>query len=342
MNRTVTFFIFTSVFSSVSLFSGNANSRCPNGNCNAGYSQNQPSNYYQGGDQQSNQRDAPPANQAPNQKVQSYENRGTPQGYYDNRQPQADAYRNMQEQGNQGYFDNRQGQNYQGNYQTSYQGQNYQEGNQGYYDNRQSQGGYYDNGQQGQGYYENTEYSNQVQPSTDQKNVSDQEIQKKVQSSLSSWFSKEYKSVTSNVNNGNVTLQGTVNTLEEKKKLDETVRKIDGVRQINNQVVVTGAKTAWNEQSAADKPKMREDQQKYPNDYAATDADRQLNVKIRDKLAGGWFTKGYDALILRTSNGILIITGAVDSPDDIKKINEQLKGVEGLRSVSNQAMVKNK
>ena len=110
-----------------------------------------------------------------------------------------------------------------------------------------------------------------------------------------------------------VTLSGTVNTLEDKKKVEDSVRKIDGVRQINNQITVTGAKTAWNSEYADNANKVRENEQKYPNDFAATDADRQLNSRIRDKLSNGWFTTGYDTIVLKTTNGVVVVTGTVGS-----------------------------
>jgi osmotically-inducible protein OsmY len=52
--------------------------------------------------------------------------------------------------------------------------------------------------------------------------------------------------------------------------------------------------------------------------------------------------KGYETLILRTTNGIVIISGTVDHSDDVQKINDQVKSVEGVKSVNNQLNVKNK
>ena len=289
MKKNVTFILFSSLLSSVSVFAGNGYS--------SGYYQNQNPAYFQGSqDQQYDQRYSNPSNQP------YYQGQNANQGY----------------QG-QGYYDNQQ--------------------NQGW--NRQDP-----RGQQGQrqGYYENTNYSEQqpMQAYGEQKAAPDQELERKIKNALTSWFSKEYQDVSFNVNNGNVVLQGTVNSAEDKRKAEETVRKIDGVRSVNNQIVVTGAKTAWNNQTSDNASKVKEEQQKYPNDYAATDADRQLNARIREKLNGGWFSKGYDALILRTANGVVILMGSVDSNDDVKKINDQLKEVPGVRSVNNQIQVKNK
>lgn len=79
---------------------------------------------------------------------------------------------------------------------------------------------------------------------------------------------------------------------------------------------------------------------KYPQDSAATAEDRDLNAKIRERIKGGWFSKEYDTLILRTSNGIVVISGTVDTDEDAQKVHDQVKKVEGVRSVNNQIAVK--
>jgi len=87
---------------------------------------------------------------------------------------------------------------------------------------------------------------------------------------------------------------------------------------------------------------LQNSEKKYPQDSAATLQDRQLNAKIREKLSGGWFSKGYDALILRTANGVVVISGNVDNNDDIQKIRDQIRNIEGVRSVNDQLNVKNR
>lgn len=212
MKKNTALVLFSSVFSTMSLFGGNYgyDSSCPNGNCNRGNNQNQYYNqgnqgYYQGqGNYQA------PRNQQNDQRYNQANTQYNPsanQPYY-------------QGQGSQGYYDN--GQNQNG----------------GYYDGRQGQGqaqGYYENNQRGQQYSDR----DQVQTYGEPKNGSDQEIEKKIKSNLSSWFSNEYQNVSYDVNNGYVVLRGSVNTLEDKKKVEDAVRKIDGVKQINNQITVT-------------------------------------------------------------------------------------------------------
>lgn len=164
--------------------------------------------------------------------------------------------------------------------------------------------------------------------------VTSDDLNKKVRDALSGgWFSSGYKNVTFEINNGNVTLRGNVETAENKKNAEDAVRKVEGVRTVNNQINVTGTRETSETKNNVNN--------KYAQDSAATEEDRQLNAKIRDNIKGGWFSREYDTLVLRTSNGIVVISGVVDNQDDAQKINDRVKKVEGVRSVSNQLDVKN-
>ncbi len=55
---------------------------------------------------------------------------------------------------------------------------------------------------------------------------------------LQSYFSNKYNNVNVQVHNGDVTLQGSVATQEDKDALEQQVRKIDGVRDVINNVTV--------------------------------------------------------------------------------------------------------
>jgi len=60
------------------------------------------------------------------------------------------------------------------------------------------------------------------------------------------------------------------------------------------------------------------------------------------ELSNGWFSKDYETLVIRTNNGIVVIRGTVDKPEDIQKINDQIKNIEGIRSINNQLIVQKK
>lgn len=76
-------------------------------------------------------------------------------------------------------------------------------------------------------------------------------------------------------------------------------------------------------------------------DSASTEQDRQINARIRDKLKN-MNIKGYETIILRTQNGIVMISGSIDKMEDLMRIRDQVKGVEGVKSVNNQLTSKNR
>lgn len=173
-------------------------------------------------------------------------------------------------QGGQGYYQQgyqgqpySQGQGYQGQqgYQVQpysqgqgYQGQHYMEGqnSQDFYSNQQ---GYYQapspytqqgyqGGQnfQGQPYGQGQNQYGQGQNGQGQNQNPDQKLSGQIQDSLRSAFSTKYNNVKVSVNNGNVILQGTVPTQEDKTALEQKVRNMDGVRNIDNKVTVQAQK----------------------------------------------------------------------------------------------------
>lgn len=122
-------------------------------------------------------------------------------------------------QAQQQYYQ-RSDQSYQRGDQGGYQQQPYGQ-NQGYY---QQQGQPYYQGQQG--YSQNGNYQGQ-EGYSDQNANSDQEILRKIHDNLSSsWFSKGYHDVSYDVSNGIVTLRGSVDTIDNKSKAEDSVRRI--------------------------------------------------------------------------------------------------------------------
>lgn len=253
----------------------------------------------------------------------------------------ANYYQGIRDQGDSSYYNN----GYQGS--QGYQGQAYYQGSplqpQG---QRVEESTPYQKVPQNPNDWSRSEqktYSNPNQVNTsdwDRNNgVSDEEISRKVKDALGAgWLTRGYPEVISEVRLGIVTLRGPVDTIENKTKADEAVRKIAGVRGINNQITVDP-----NYLKNGDvKVDVKNAENKYPQDAAATAEDRLLNAKIREKLSSGWFSKGFDAIILRTSNGVVLISGLVDRNEDVEKVNDQVKSVDGVREVNNQLSIKNK
>ncbi len=172
----------------------------------------------------------------------------------------------------------------------------------------------------------------------DKKLSPDQRLNKKVHDTLTGgWFSKGFQDVSYDVNGGHVTLRGTVDSQENKDQVDNSIKKIDGVTGVTNEITVVkaGSKGYTDEQ-------LLNSEKKYPRDTATGTDDRQLNARIRDKLSLGWFSKNSETVVIRTANGTVIITGTVEKPEDVQKVTDQVKAIEGVNNVNNQLQVKPK
>lgn len=168
-------------------------------------------------------------------------------------------------------------------------------------------------------------YSNQNYTNTNHAkrnaSASDQEIAKQVKDKLSSgWFSKGYDQVNVQVNNGNVLLQGTVPSWDDKEKLEKEIRSIDGVRGIAFRLNVQDAEKSDNR----------------------TDNDQDIEKRVRDALSSGWFAKGYDQVDVNVNNGTVTLQGFVSSQEDKDKVEQEVRKIDGVKNVNNQLNIQEK
>ncbi len=75
-------------------------------------------------------------------------------------------------------------------------------------------------------------------------------------------------------------------------------------------------------------------------DAATTEQDRQINIKIREKLRNWMAEKNLNALVIKTNNGEVVILGIVDKPEEIQKTNDQIKEIDGVKKVDNQVKLR--
>ena len=101
-------------------------------------------------------------------------------------------------------------------------------------------------------------------------------------------------------------------------------------------------KIAKESSSAYSESELRDSEKKYPRDSATTLQDRQLNARIRDQLSNGWLWDSYETLVIRTDNGIVILSGVVDKPEEVQRVSDRLKEVEGVKAIKNQLDVKDR
>ena len=204
-----------------------------------------------------------------------------------------------------------------------------------------------------QGYQDQTNF--QQTPRT----IMDDEIAKSVHTVLEgNWLTHGYPDVTFDVYNGTVNLRGVVDTKEEKAKIEHAVKSQEGVKGVHSEISVglptanhkkpvaintrtasssTTTTTVPSSSSSASTTNKPASTTVTPGtkDSAVTDKDRMINQKIRERLLK-WNPKGYETLVIATSNGVVTISGNVDRVEDIQKISHDAKYTDGVKSVTNQ------
>ena len=128
-------------------------------------------------------------------------------------------------------------------------------------------------------------------------------------------------------------VEQTIKTAEDKTTVDSKVRKIDGVRSINNQIVVQDERTSNQDRSVSKSDK------EFTQDTFATSNDQQLNKTIRDKISSGWFYNSNKNVQLSTNNGIVTLEGRVNSRSDAQKIVNEIQNINGVRTVVDRLQV---
>lgn len=142
---------------------------------------------------------------------------------------------------------------------------------------------------------------------------------KRIKQALSS-----YDDVFFVVNNGSVTLRGFVEKVDHKNQVEKNVRDIQGVKNVIDKIKSRDAAKSAN--ASSQENAMGQDQ-------AATPQDRQLNARIRERLSQWMSKKNIDSLVIRTNNGMVVLVGTVDKPEDAQKATEHVKAIEGVKRV---------
>lgn len=149
-----------------------------------------------------------------------------------------------------------------------------------------------------------------------------------------------FENVQFSVDNGRVTLRGSVKTEEDRRDMQYKVRNIKGVVNIIDQVFVggnppsqkrtpDGQPAEFNQKSNRYSNSAKDDLSKQPqsaNDYniqkqvqASLDNNKNVNVAVR--------------------NGVVTLTGQVNSQQEKDSVEQVVKSVKGVQSVKNQLSV---
>ena len=119
-------------------------------------------------------------------------------------------------------------------------------------------------------------------------------------------------------------------TEADKEKIENAIRKMQNVRDINSQIIVHERKS--DKSPAAS----------FSQDSYSTVEDQELNNAIRSKIGSYWFWDSYEGLSLNTSNGIVTLDGVVDSVAEEQDLVKMVQSVDGVKSVRSNLEVQSK
>lgn len=68
-------------------------------------------------------------------------------------------------------------------------------------------------------------------------------------------------------------------------------------------------------------------------------SDNEITQEVNGLLEDGWFTSGYKQVTATVSNGIVTLQGSVPSQDDKIQLEQDVKSIDGVRSLKSQLQV---
>lgn len=180
---------------------------------------------------------------------------------------------------------------------------------------------------------------------------SDDNIARNISDILSSVsFSRGFELISFTIDKGKVNLQGSVQNLQDKMRLEKAIRSIPGVSNVDNQISVREQDTSMNEYAhAASKHtttpshpvshKYR-DENRFRQDSAVKDDDKRLNSAIRSQGEAQQLWKKYPAVRFNTVNGVVTLEGAVPSVADREQLIQTIQGTQGVKSVKSNLQIR--
>ena len=142
-------------------------------------------------------------------------------------------------------------------------------------------------------------------PAFAQNNSNDSKIEQDLHHALDN---KRFSGVQANVQNGNVTLTGTVNTVADKGAADKKAHHVDHVKGVDNEIQVAGESVS----------------------------DEQLQQKLAKQLSYymvGYGTTAFDNINIGVHNGVVTLSGTVYGPYDKDSAISLVENTPGVKDV---------
>lgn len=161
--------------------------------------------------------------------------------------------------------------------------------------------------------------------------------------------SDNWNSINIKIFKGIVSLTGTVGSEQDRRDVEVVIRKIAGVKGVDNKIKLAVKEDQSNHYSdnynpnsyqAKNERALETQQQSQQAAPEMSDMDRKIQQKIKDALKGGFFSRGYEGVRANVQNGNVILTGTVESKRDLEKVIKIVENIDGVQNVVNQINIK--
>lgn len=172
----------------------------------------------------------------------------------------------------------------------------------------------------------------------------------------------DFRNVNIQVRNGRIILTGQIQTDQQKRTLEMKLKRIDGVQTVDNRLAVMSNQSADStnyERNPYGSTTNSYNRNMYGNtntdtsDYSrrtfgsnntdqdiqrpnTPEKDQEIKNEVLNTLRGGFFTTGYPNVRAEVHNGNVILTGTVDTENNIQDIETKVNKIEGVKNITNQ------
>ncbi len=155
--------------------------------------------------------------------------------------------------------------------------------------------------------------------------VSDTAITAKVKAKLMGKASLKKSDVEVTTTNGVVTLNGAAASSSAKSAAEAMTKSVEGVKSVDNNLVVTQTSTASTKVHAAAAKTER------------VASDSWITTKVKSELLADSVSKGFEVSV-KTMHGVVVLKGSLDSQDAVDHVKAIAAKVKGVKSVDTSAL----
>ena len=132
-------------------------------------------------------------------------------------------------------------------------------------------------------------------------------------------FTRAYKQIHAQINNGVVTLTGFVENEDQHKEVLDRIQKV-GVRHIDDRITINNPE---------------EDQK-----ATAVQSDENLQKAVNESIKGNVFAKNFKNVNAQVFNGDVTLTGFVDNDEARRDLVDRVRNIDGVQNVNDRLVVR--